>query len=66
MPAEDLTNPPSEVFYLPMHAVHKESSTTTKICAVFDASMKTTSGISLNDTLIVGPTVYPPLIDVLL
>jgi hypothetical protein len=66
VPAEDLTKPPSEVFYLPMHAVHKESSTTTKIRAVFDASMKTTSGISLNDTLIVGPTVHPPLIDVLL
>ena len=37
---EDLHKPPSEVFYLPVHAVHKESSTTTKIRAVFDASMK--------------------------
>ena len=71
IPAEDLSKPPSQVFYLPMHAVHKESSSTTKVRttkvrAVFDASMKTSSGVSLNDMLMVGPTVHPPLIDVLL
>ena len=33
---------------------------------MFDASAKSSSGISLNDTLMVGPTVDPPLIDVLL
>ena len=44
----------------------KESSTTTKIRAVFDTSVKTTTGISLNDTLLVGPTVHSSLIDVLL
>ena len=66
VPAEDLTKPASDVFYLPMHAVHKESSTITRIRAVFNASMKTTSGILLNNTLIVGSTVHPPLIYVLL
>ena len=66
VPSEDLSKPSHEVFYLPMHAVRKESSTTTKIRAVFDASMKTTSGISLNDSLMVGPTIHPPLVDVLL
>ncbi len=40
-----------------------ESSTTTK---VFDPSAKSLSGISLNDTLLVGPTVHSPLVDVLL
>ena len=49
-----------------MYVVHKDSSTTTKIRAVFDASAKSASGVSLNDTLLVGPTVHPLLIDVLL
>ena len=49
-----------------MHAVRKESSTTTKLRAVFDASAKSSTGVSLNDTLLVGPTVHPSLIDVLL
>ena len=57
---------PQDVFYLPVHAVRKESSTTTKIRAVFDASAKSSSGMSLNDILLVGTTVHPPLIDVLL
>ena len=65
VPPEDLSKSTSQVFYLPMHAVHKESSST-KVRAVFDASMKTSSGVSLNDLLMVGPTVHPPLIDVLL
>jgi hypothetical protein len=33
---------------------------------VFDASAKLSTGVSLNDTLLVGPTIHPPLIDVLL
>ena len=49
-----------------MHAVYKTSSTTTKIRAVFDASAKSSTGVSLNDTLLVGPTTHPPLVDVLL
>ena len=32
---------------------------------VFDGSMKTTNGVSLNDQLLVGPTVRPPLNDVM-
>ena len=65
VPQADLEKPPNEVFYLPIHVVCKESSTTTKVRAVFDASAKTSTGISLNDTLLVGPTVHPPLVDVL-
>ena len=34
--------------------------------AVFNASGKSSTGVSLNDTLPVGPMVHPPLIDVLL
>ena len=33
---------------------------------MFDASAKSSTGVSLNDILLVGPTVHPPLIDVLL
>ncbi len=66
VPVDDLQKPPEEVFYLRMHAVRKEHSTTTKIRAVFDASATSGTGVSLNDTLFVGPTVHSPLIDVLL
>ena len=66
VPTPDLEKPPELSFYLPMHAVYKASSTTTKIRAVFDASAKSSTGVSLNHTLLVGPTLHPPLVDVLL
>ena len=65
VPETDLNRPQESVFYLPMHAVRKESSTTTKVRAVFDASAKSSSGISLNDMLLVGPTVHSSLVDVM-
>lgn len=43
--------------YLPHHPVIKESSTTTKIRPVFDASVKTTNGNSLNSQLLIGSTI---------
>ena len=66
VPVMDLKKPPNEVFYFPIHAVYKTSSATTKVRAVFDASAKSTTGVSLNDSLFVGPTVHSPLIDVLM
>ena len=66
VPIVDLQKPPQQVFYMPMHAVRKASSTTTKVRIVFDASAKSSSGVSLNDILMVGPNIHPPLIDVLL
>ena len=47
VPIEDTDKDPFTVFYLPMHVVYKESSTTTKVRAVFDASAKSASGVSL-------------------
>ena len=44
-----------------MHGVIKEASTTTKLRVVFDASARTTSGVSLNDQLLSGPNLYPHL-----
>ena len=66
VPASDSEKSPHSVFYLPMHVVVKQSSSTTKVRAVFDASAKTSTGVSLNDTLCVGPTVHSSLVDVLL
>lgn len=58
--------PTDEIFvgkscYLPHHAVIKEASTSTKLRVVFDASSKTSTGISLNDKLLVGPTIQDDL-----
>ena len=45
--------------HMPIHSVIKESSTSTKIRAVFDASAATSTKASLNDLLSVGPTIQP-------
>ena len=65
VPDADLNKPAKDSFYLAHHAVYKESASSPPR-VVFDGSMKTTSGVSLNDQLLVGPTVYPPLNDVLI
>ena len=48
-------------YYLPMHSVTKQSSTSTKLRVVFDGSATTDNGISLNRSLLVGPTLHPNL-----
>ena len=55
-----------ESYYVVMHTVMKGLSTTLKMRVVFDPLAKSTSGMSLNDHLLVGPTVHLSLIDVLL
>ena len=64
VPAED--EPPHPHFYLPMHSVIKESSTTTKLRIVFDGSAVTSTGISLNQALFVGPTIQPTLSNIII
>ena len=44
----------------------KDSSSTTKLRVVFDGSAKTTSGISLNDRLMVGPKIQKDLFSILI
>lgn len=51
--------------YLPHHSVTKESSLTTKVRVVFDASAKGTGGHSLNDILLRGPTVQDDVFTIL-
>ena len=48
-------------FYMPMHCVMKESSSTTKLRVVFDGSAASSSGISLNSALHTGPQLQPTL-----
>ena len=55
----------SPKFYLHHHCVLKEDSTSTKLCVVFDASAKTTSGFSPNDCLLVGPKLQNDLFNIL-
>ncbi|XP_075235031.1 uncharacterized protein LOC142332470 [Lycorma delicatula] len=64
--SKDLLIPDSEVFYLPHHAVFKETSLTTKLRVVFDGSAKSSNGLSLNDTLMIGPTVQQDLFSIIL
>ena len=61
MPTYDLSKPPQQHFYLPMHGVIKESSSTTKLRVVFDASAKSSTGHLLNHQLLPGPSLYPSL-----
>ena len=63
---EEMCTPTQMQYYLPMHAVFKASSSSTKIRVVFDASCKTTSDVSLNDLLEAGPTLHPNLDQILI
>ncbi|XP_015123256.1 uncharacterized protein LOC107045475 [Diachasma alloeum] len=49
-------NPADTKFYLPHHSVIKKDSIKTKVRVVYDGSAKTTTGVSLNESLMVGPT----------
>ena len=64
VPPED--QPPTNAFWLPMHSVIKMSSSSTKLRVVFDGSAATTTGVSLNQALHVGPTIQATLSDTLL
>ncbi|XP_050305592.1 uncharacterized protein LOC126742831 [Anthonomus grandis grandis] len=46
---------PKKSFYIPHHCVLKDSSPTTKLRVVFNASAKPLDGMSLNDHLLSGP-----------
>lgn len=53
-------------YYLPHHGVLKEQSSTTKLRTVFDASCKTSTGVSLNDVLLTGRKLQTDICDILL
>jgi len=54
-------------FYLPTIASSKQSGKRqSKIRVAFDASCRSSSDVSLNDTLLVGPTIQQDLISILM
>lgn len=55
----DKNNP--KAIYLPHHAVVREDKVTSKVRVVFDASCKGSKGASLNDCMLVGPTLQAEL-----
>jgi len=60
------TSSTEERYYLPHHAIFKSSSSTTRTHIVFGGSCRSSNGLSLNDTLLVGPTLgwlWHPLSD---
>lgn len=57
---------PTSNYFIPHHCVLKPDSSTTKLRVVFDASAKTSTGLSLNDILHKGPTVQSELFSILL
>ena len=63
---EQVHHVPTNHFFLPHHPVIKEESSSTKLRVVFNASRSTTNGRSLNDMLMVGPTIQDDLFDLLL
>ena len=65
VPSHELDGPHPR-FYLPHRPVVKESSVSTRVRPVFDASAPGPNGVSLNDCLEVGPCLIPSLVDVLL
>ncbi|XP_011884042.1 PREDICTED: uncharacterized protein LOC105571179 [Vollenhovia emeryi] len=52
--------------YIPHHPVLRESSSTTKLRVVFNASCKTSNGTTLNDHLMTGPKLQRELSTILL
>lgn len=59
------TETQSSKYFLPHHAVIRESSTTTKLRVVFDGSCKSSSKLSLNDITHKGYQVQPDLYDII-
>ncbi|CAG9127523.1 unnamed protein product [Plutella xylostella] len=53
-------------YFYPHHGILRESSLTTRLRCVFDASMPSSSGLSFNSIQMVGPTVQDDLVSILL
>lgn len=54
------------VFYCPHHPVLRPESTTTKLRVVYNGSAASSSGLSLNDVLMTGPTIQQDTFNILI
>ena len=64
---ETVTQLSDRVHYIPHLAVVSREASTTKVCVVYNASVKLgNEGTSLNDCLHVGPSLNPLLFNILL
>ena len=61
VPADEVNKHDSEVYYIPHHVAK-----TSKFRVVFDGSVKTSSGVSLNDILLNGPRVQEELTSIVM
>ncbi|XP_071651718.1 uncharacterized protein [Temnothorax longispinosus] len=61
IPVSDVTE---EVYFIPHHSVFKRDSHTTKLRVVFNALSKSSTGVSLNDVLLAGPTLQEDLFSI--
>lgn len=54
------------VFYFPHHAVLRPESSTTKLRTVFNGSAASSSGLSLNDVMMTGPSLQSEIFNILI
>ncbi|XP_011858530.1 PREDICTED: uncharacterized protein LOC105556071 [Vollenhovia emeryi] len=66
MRAVDISQNPAKRVFLPHQAVVKETSASTRVRVVFDASSRDSKGISLNDALHKGPIIQSDLFSIVL
>ena len=62
---QDEIEPPTN-YYIPHHSIYKPSSKTTKLRVVFNASIPTNTGYSLNSLLLNGGVVQDELFNIIL
>ena len=62
----ELQLPVDKRFYLPHYGILRECLNKSKLRIVFDASMKSENGVSLNDILLTGPNIQTDLRDLLI
>ena len=65
IPASDIDLTPSQHFIIPHHGIWQQSCGKNKLRVVFDASAKSSTGISLNDILYSGPALQLDLTSII-